>query len=311
LQSWNEARGGSNLGQSVEIEGREYKLLLDAGRFKGAPDNALAGHFWNDQLKPIVESELGPEEDGGSRAGGELKLKKSRIVVFHDTKDRLLSKRGFALRKRTFVADGVLVGEPEITLKFRTPDVLLAGGYHDATKRSHDTTLEEDIAPLQASQKGKAPVVSFPLVTYSRFSVSSEIHGDVTVATVGDLFSSFPVSRDSLEQGADSKLPLIPGPTIAEWVFQHANVRLGKSLQADFALSLWYFLEGSFNRRQWKLAEGGKMLPRIAEISFDFEIEDEPVRPATAARALKLFAAMQKALPVDTGETSKTVLALP
>ncbi len=299
------------------IEGREYKLLLDAGAFPGAPSDKTAKGFWKRRLKPLIDKTLDAKGDGATRAEGELRLKKKRIVVFLDTNKNLLARHGFALRKRTFIEDGRLTGVAEVTLKFRTPDLLLAAAYCEAAKkRDGATTLEEDIAPLQVS-RGKKPVAAAkPPSTYSRFSVSTKLLLDDPFKNLGAVFERFPMLKDGLGHDAakaNAALKIHTGPTICEWVYQHALVDLGEDLNAEFGFTLWYFLKGGLTRTRWRQIATGGSDPNVAEISFDFKTKDGRMNAASAGRARTLFIAMEepKRLPVNLQDTSKTALGRP
>lgn len=299
----------------IGIEGREYKLLLDPLRFAGAAPEKVAKRLWNKGLRPIIEQRLGPKDDGEARAEGELRLKKQRLVVFFDTKERHLARHGLALRKRTFVENGVTSGVPEVTLKFRTPDLLLAAEYcRQARRCAGDTKLEEDIAPLQVSRGERPAVVAKPASTYSRFSVSTSLELDAAFDTLADVLASFPMVEERVDRegglGAET-LRLRSGAVIREWVFQSATVDLGRALDAEFGFTLWHFAKSGPKRDAWKRAATVGLDPDIAEISFDFETRKGRMESAAAERASALFIAMQEALPINTSETSKTALALP
>ena len=303
---------------AIGIDGREYKLLLDPGRFAGPPSDEVARTFWNGQLKRIIEKRLAEKGSETSRAEGELALKKQRVVTFLDTKKGLLASHGFALRKRTAIEDGRPVGETEVTLKFRSPDFLVAAEHCRAARAnggSDDTKLEEDIGPLQVP-RGKKPVaVAEPRSIYSRFAVSTKIKIDDSIETVGDAFSRFGALQKSLSRngvGEDlGETRLHSGPTICEWVFQDAMVDLGGELDAEFGFTLWYFSEGGTLKNLYKRAMSGALDPGIAEISFDFETQAGRLDTEAAERATKLFIGMQEKLPVNTKEASKTALGLP
>jgi hypothetical protein len=299
----------------VGIEGREYKLLLDPDGFAGAPEK-VAARFWTRHLKPLIEGQLDGKDGGASRAEGELQLKKRRVVTFIDSKRGILDEHDFALRSRTLVENGRTKGTPEVTLKFRSPDLLLSAEYYRAAKaRPGDTTLEEDIAPLQVARGKKAVAVPDPPSTYSRFAVSTKRNLDGAFETLGDVFAKFEMAKQSLDRNAgrdaDGGVKLVPGPTILECVFQDAAVDLGAGLDAEFGFTLWYFPADSTKGDPWERAKSGKLIPGAAEISFDFETENGRMDADAAERARTLFVAMQEKLPVNRRGTSKTKLGLP
>lgn len=299
----------------VGLDGREYKLLLDAGRFSGAPSEKAARTFWSEHLKPIIDRHLDAKRSNQSRASGELhpNAQKQRSVAFLDTADGALAAGNFALRLRTRFMDGEAVGRPEVTLKFRTPDFLLAGEYlRMAKQQAGETTFEEDIAPLQVARKGKPVAAANPRSVYSRFSVSTKIKNfGGSFDSLGDILDRFGALKNSLGGKIGGRRKLVPGPTICEWVYDDAKVDLGEDLNADFAFTLWFLSRHRAKQDPWKRALSGRIDPSVAEVSFDFDTRQGRMDRAAAKRASKLFLAMQAKLHVDKTITSKTALGLP
>lgn len=305
---------GFPMGGPVEIEGREYKLLLEPSAFPGAASEKAAKEFWTASLKPLIDKTLGAKSDGGSRAEEEPKLAKQRVVLFLETGKQLLAERQFTIRARSLVKDGVPAPKAEITLKLRTPDVLLAADYCRTAKEANPKTkLEEDIAPLAIASQGVV-VVPAKRSTFSRFSVSTKVESDAALQSLADALRAFPMLRGGLAMGdrgplADD-LKLRAGPTICEWVFQKARVDLGP-VSAEFTLTLWYIFDEPLSPALWQRAASGSVNPSAAEISFDFDTPGGEMDPKAALRSAKLFAAMQADLPMNARETSKTALGLP
>jgi hypothetical protein len=301
----------------IGIDGREYKLLLDAIDFAGPSPEDAATAFWSDRLKPLIEETLDAKDGKASRAKGALKLKKQRVVSFLDTKDGLLACHGVAFRSRTFFKNGGLTGTPELTLKFRTPDLLRAAEYcRVANPHDGETALEEDIAPFQVAREGKRNALAKPRSTRSQFSVSTKRKLDATFERVSDILTRFGALADLLDGAGKADARLRAGPTICEWVFQHALVNLGKDidgkdLHAEFGFTLWDFLEEGAKRHPFEAAKSGRLKPRVAEISFDFKTKGGRMGADAAEGAVALFIAMQKTLGINRRETSKTLLGLP
>lgn len=306
--------------EAEPITGREYKLLLNPRKFDSAPSNALAAAFWARKLRPVITEGLDARSDGGSRAEGELKLnpEKQRVVRFFDTGDRLLNRNGFALRSRMPTQDGEPDGAAEVTLKFRTADLLLAAELAEKVRplTFDKKKFEEDVAPLQITTEegaGKKVVRTKSYRSYSRFSVSLYRQLD-RPKTLGDAFDGFQAFERELRAAEAGKVkgsaPLYSGPTICEWVFDAARVDLGK-VDADFGLTLWYFVKGGTHRNPCRRASSGELAPKVAEISFALDTKKGRVDADVSRRAMRLFTAMQEQLAVDRSATSKTVLALP
>jgi hypothetical protein len=307
------------MGKSVGIDGREYKLLLDQAGFLGKPFPEAARAFWHDRLKPLIDDTLDAKEGNRSRAEGALRLKKRRRVLFLDTKDGLLANRKIALRSRTLFQDGEFQDAPEVTLKFRTPDLLRAAEYcRIADEGNDETILEEDIAPFQVARANKPIAVAKPLSIRSQFSVSTKRGIETKLKTLGDVFGSFNALTSLFERpdaAADAKLRA--GPTIYEWVFQFAFVDLGayidgRDLNAGFGFTLWHFPKAGTKGHPFGERERtAEIKPRIAEISYDFKTKGGRMDARAAERALALFVAMHETLHVNRHDTSKTALALP
>ena len=279
--------------------------------FRRAPSNNAAD-LWQ-SLTKIIDTRLGKKSDT-SRAKGKLTPDKRRQVAFLDAGERLLDSLGLNLRLRSDLDDdGKAKGSPEITLKFRSPDILLTAEYRRIATAER-TILEEDIAPLQIKRSGKAMATPKPRSFYSRFAVSTKLDADVRFKTVKDLFEPFGWLQSWLGRSTTKKqvsMNLRSGPNICEWIFEDTSVDLGDGVEGEFTLTLWYLhRRGTFNR-VFKEAVSGKLEPRIAEISFDFKTPGGQMPAAAAERAATLFKAMQEELDVDRKETSKTRLGLP
>jgi hypothetical protein len=217
------------------------------------------------------------------------------------------------------VENGEPAGTAEVTLKFRTSDILLAAEVADRSRavKVKKRKFEEDVAPLQVGPRdGPAKKVTRTKshAAYSRFSVSLTLEFDDPLATLGVAFDRFGTLKRELEQAAGAQveddLRLSAGPSICEWVFENAAVDLGNRT-AEFGLTLWYFAEGSTPKSRWKRAASGNIAPEVAEISYSYDTIDGRVDASVSRRAMQLFKAMQAELAVDRRATSKTALALP
>lgn len=133
----------------ARLSKREYKLLLDPGPFQGPPSLSLAERFWTGQLRPVIDDALGARKSGKSRAKGTFSYREQRFVRFFDTSDLLLDEQGLALRTREELTCGGASGELGVTLKLRTPDLLLAREFATTADISKKDKFEEDIAVLQ------------------------------------------------------------------------------------------------------------------------------------------------------------------
>lgn len=301
------------MSNQISIEGREYKLLLDPKKFRGAPTNKAAAALWK-KLKEIIDDRL-DKKDGGTRAEGALKRGQPRHVAYLDTRERLLYERDFALRVRADLNDGKANGKPKATLKYRSPDVLLATDYRRIVT-ADEPLIEEDISPLQVARSGKPVAVADQRSLYSRFAISTERVTRAefqTIEQVVDKFNWLDSWLDRRTDGGYRDEKLHAGPTICEWVFEDASVWLGDGIRAKFTLTLWYLHKNAKVKSVYERALSGDLDPRIAEISFDFGVDAAKgarMDAEAAERAAALFIGMQE-LRMDKRETSKTKLGLP
>jgi len=300
----------------IEVDSREYKLMLAPTKFAGEEEKAKAvDRFWREALKPIVDKRLDAQDDGTPRSKKAFKPDgKERHVLFRDTKDCLLDHNGYAFRERVRVKNGDEDSSTrEVTLKFRTPDLFLAS--ETALKGSSDeadTKFEEDIAPVIASafdqSTGTSRVVVQPRSMRSLFSVSTKesVGAHDRFDVLEHIMLAYPDLQSNLRKAGVSNdvasSNLVAGMAIRELVFEGAKVDLGRDTDAEFALTLWYPKNGRTSPE-----------PFTAEISFKYETESGRVSEAVARRALKLFQAMQEGLGdwLSLEHATKTSLALP
>lgn len=291
-----------------ELDAREYKLLLNPGRFLEAPPQSVADIFWDEHLKPLIRR-LGPKNGNEPRHSGRFDKSAERIVRFWDTPNCELTRADLALRERLPVEDEASAGaRPKITLKLRTPDLFVVAATDlPGSGRKFSTTFEEDIAPLEVDdpKPGKrSVVVPAKRSIRSRFarSTTQKVEWPTSSQTLADLSLMFPTVLDIIAgSGARpiGETALISGPTIRELVYEGASVRLNAEIVGEFALTLWFF--GSDHVR-----------PTVAEISFKCTTVRGDMPGRAARRALDLFIGMQELGGwVNTEHSSKTSLALP
>ncbi|MFA1623292.1 hypothetical protein ACDY96_10770 [Rhizobium mongolense] len=282
-----------------KLDGREYKLLLNADRFSNDPSGTV-DRFWSRAMIPLIDKQR-DEEDGKPRPDGGFDREPERRVRYWDTNDCFLTRADLTLRERQEAAKPA-----EITLKYRMPDqFVVADCLLDAGGPDLKGSFEEDIAPLEVDNPsdGERPVAIAPSRSIrSRFALS--ITRDAIWSepvTLADIAHLVPSLRDHLLASGQPLNPhsrLIPGPSIADRVFKGAAVHLGANVTGKFALTLWFFDAAP---------------PKVAEISFKCETKNGEMPGKAARRALKLFIGMQTELGdwVSADFSSKTALALP
>ena len=96
-----------------KVRSREYKIMLEADRFKGAELDLIetAERFWTEFRREIDDLVL-------ATSGNLSDVRKRRSVSFYDTRARRLRSNDYVLRERSDLE----TGKREVTLKFRHPD---------------------------------------------------------------------------------------------------------------------------------------------------------------------------------------------
>jgi hypothetical protein len=292
-------------GAELAPNSREYKLMLEPKKFSANDPAKAVAVLWEQTLKQAIAQSLGPREQGGPRHKGAFKEGKQRRIVFRDTGDCVLTRHGYTLRERTKLEDGQPVAKSrEATLKFRIADNIIAASAHSGEA---DDKFEEDIAPLLRAG-GKGTGFARPPSMRSMFSVSMDRDPKAAnqLLTFADASAIYPDLQERLAaMGAarvsgDAKLKA--GAIFHEVVFEGAEVDIGKDLEAEIDVSLWY-ADGTF----------GSKPPRLAELSFKYKVKDAGKPAAPARRAFKLFTALQTRLGdwASPEADTKTSAALP
>lgn len=281
------------------IDSREYKLLLKPGIVDCEPEIDAANAVWRKHFEKVVEGVLG---EGAIHASKSAFTKtRKRKVLFWDTPDGDLAMRNYSLRERSERGS-----PPELTLKFRTPDLFVASATRLPSTGKTGTTFEEDIAPLavRSSKGSSSPSVTLPdnVSTRSRFARSAEVETRHP-ATFGELEELFPTLGKNLLDGGAAAVPhhateLISGSRVREFAFKGITADLGHGYELDFTLSVWIFENDP---------------PNVVEISYKCDADGGQMKRAAAQKSMDLFLRIQKKLQkfIEMDETSKTARALP
>jgi hypothetical protein len=289
--------------KGIELDSREYKLMLEPDRFAGdAPEEAIED-FISDQLGPAIRTSFGDDAADELAAKG-VDLEKRRSVLFRDTQGCMLNSNGFALRERVDLdEDGSRASDPEVTLKFRSPDLFLVTAMRlDAQAEEAETKLEEDIGPLSLTKGPDDRVVSMPRSTRSQFSrsTSQTVDPGALPQTLEEVDRLYPTFGDDLRFVAgevDLRAALTPGPEYRELVYRSSKLDLTGHTKTEFSLTIWY--QGAGNRTE----------PALAEVSFSYDTDHGEVPPETAQRARELLLAMQDLEWARADAPTKTALA--
>jgi hypothetical protein len=302
-------------GKGVKLDSREYKLMLDPGKFAGTQSAETINKFWESQLQPVIRRHLDADENEKPRFKKEFESGEARVVRFWDVDACSLDRNGYALRERVVILNGQEdASTRELTLKLRSPDLFVAADTpFDGASHEAETKLEEDIVPvivgLNPGSRDTAVVVE-PQSMRSMFSRSTKqpLAANANVIRLKDVFELYPGLKDNLDKvSKDAPSPqakLESGKKIRELVFEGAKVDLGEDRDAKFAISLWYW-DGQPKTRP----------PVVAEISFKYKTDKGEVAWEVARRALALFTGLQKDLKIsgwaNPERASKTSVGLP
>jgi len=291
--------------KGIEIDSREYKLMLEPEHFSGAAPEDAVSRFVRDQLEPALRRSFG-DEAADELAEKGLEVDERRRVRFWDTDTCLLTETGFALRERVDLEeDGRPASEPEITLKFRSADLFLAantelearGGAKDV-----ESKLEEDVGALAVRAASGDAIVAVPRSSRSQFSRSTTQTIDRDAApralmAVDDLYPKFDNDLRLLAGASDLSAALTPGLDYHELVYESAMIDLEEDTKTRFALTIWY--EGAANRDR----------PALAEISFSYDTDNGEVSAEVAKRSREMLLLMQDLDWANPALPTKTALA--
>lgn len=269
---------------NLPITSREYKLFLNADRFK---ERTAGVEIFFKLIEFIVKKE------GGKITDDERKEER-RFTSFLDTTDLALHRRGFALRVREELSPKTGF---QVDLKYRASDRCLSAeqDLSVAPSEKSEPKFEEDILP--------------PFV--SKFSHSAKIEPDKLpelhlVKQAAALFIGLQMP------GLDQNAPLV---TVNDFKASEVVVKLCKfqfvgKKEVEAGLTFWYLddseseypllAEFSFSYKAIKQTEEEKK----AGILENFQIE-------TVEGAGRVFSAIQKQAGwLDTRGTTKTAFAI-
>ena len=288
--------------KGIELNSREYKLMLEPAHFAGGAAQEAVDEFLRDEMvRAIKESFGGDAADELAREG--VDLEKHRSVRFLDTQGCALNGNGFALRERVDLDDNDRpASKPEITLKFRSSDLFLAADMQlKAKAEGAESKFEEDIGPLSLTNAGERFVAS-PRSARSRFSrsTSQTVKQSDLPQTLEDIDKLYPTFSEDLQLVADEidlQAALKSGPEYRELVYRSSRRDVTKDTKAKFALTIWY--EGVDDQNR----------PALAEISFSYDTDHGVVPAEAAQRARRLLLVMQDLDWAKPDAPTKTALA--
>ena len=207
---------------SDSVQYREYKLILRPDRF--------TSHDALHEFAKLVRGAAKKEDVGVARAAGpdECLL---REIVFYDTPHFDLYESAFIFRQRVKHHDGWPVGDSELTLKFRHPELDEAAKIDVRPATEHDFRIKfkEEVLPQKGHAAGMRSLFSHNVVlTLPPASLEKDV---VRAAQV------FPVLRQLLARSGP--LEIVQRARITEVLEEVGVLDFGHDLTAKATVALW------------------------------------------------------------------------
>jgi hypothetical protein len=250
---------------SDTVHYREYKLILRPDRFT-SPEGLH-------EFCKLVRSAAKKEEVGVARPqpGGENLL---REIVFYDTPTFDLYERAFILRQRAQHRDGWPVGDSELTLKFRHPelDEAAAIDVRPATEHEFRIKFKEEVLPPKGRAGGMRSLYSHNVVlTLPPENLQKDVERAARV---------FPTLRTLLARA--KPLEVVQRARITEVLDEVGVLDFGHGLTAKATVALW------------RTGVVGPSL--VGELAYQCKFErDEDVHVKARKRADALYTRLQDA----------------
>ena len=199
-----------------------------------------------------------------------------REITFGDTPDMRLYGHAFILRRRIRYVDGFPVGDPEITLKFRHPDVQQAAA--------------TDVRPnIEGAYRIKFKAEALPLkdqiggfrILYSHTCVFglSQMH-DPNKTSMATLARVFPALAALKKSGAET-IGLVNKAIVEEVLLDLGELDFGKGVLAKSNVALW--------------RTRGEHMPLVGEFSYQAKFErGEDVGNKVRKRCQQFFITLQQ-----------------
>ena len=207
---------------SDSVQYREYKLILRPDRFT-SPEGLH-------EFGKLVRSAAKKEGVGVARtqAAGENLL---REIVFYDTPAFDLYEGAFILRQRAQHRDGWPVGDSELTLKFRHPELDAAAkiDVRPATEHAFRIKFKEEVLPPTGRAAGMRSLYSHNVVlTLPPDHLQKDVERAARV---------FPTLRDLLARA--KPLEVVQRARITEVLDEVGVLDFGHGLTAKATVALW------------------------------------------------------------------------
>jgi hypothetical protein len=252
-----------------QVQYLESKIILKPDRF------ASADGFW--EFAKIVRRTARKTGVGFSSKGFEHDRPQIREVVFLDTADFRLYNNAFILRRRIPFQDGFPVGDPEVVLKFRHPDI--------------QKSAKIDVCPrIDGAFRIKFKAEALPLKDQTgslRMLYSHNVEFPLSHVHEGNRTSRETLTRvwpvlGRILRSRREKLELV-NHTIVEEVLQDiAILDFGKGIEAKANVALW--------------RSRGDHAPLVGEFAFQIKFKKrQDLSRKAMKRAEQFFVTLQEA----------------
>jgi hypothetical protein len=248
------------------ITGREYKLMLRAASFCGGADRRrkVVEECWQSLCRSARIVDVAA--NGALKPGN---ARKQRLVRFYDTDEQALYRRaGFIFRLRRRIGSA---GPWDATLKSRNGDWVRAAAQALEAKSAGKAKFEEDVKTRPAAD-------GFQFVPL--FSRSADTTFDRAPTTVGECLASYKELGASAFPDSSVDLALVRGFEAREAVFDGAELRLSREVDAGCAIILW------------SRSDGDPEQTVAAEFSLRYDFKAKGRSAKVADRAWSVFAAL-------------------
>lgn len=240
-----------------DITSREYKLLLDPGKFTYSSESSTVSSYYSaaqSQIQTAINRSV----------SGALAYDRTRLIRFYDSPGScLLNSKGYIFRER------VENGSSEVTLKYRGYDRYIADFENlSGSQPSAVTKLEEDVT----SKTGQPFVVAISHATTEPNTRTLNDFQDVNV--------HFPGFAASYAIPNSTPLTLVSNFTATERQYSGPVIDLGE-FDAELVLTLWYHGTPTSSSK-----------PVVAEVSFKYADPAADYTKPVVNRAATAFAAL-------------------
>lgn len=219
------------------VTSREYKLMLNADRFKDREQGSEA--FWS-----LVDFLV--DKQGGKPEKYKKVKKKKRRTWYADTAGLALRRHGFVLRLREEEGE---VKKYKITLKCRASDRYVSASQDVSSSEEGKTKFEEDIMP--------------PFTSKFAHSTAVRTNELPSLGEMDKAVALFPGLK-ALEIPGNTPIETVNSFTAYEIALWIGKIYFGEGPKIKACLTFWYLL-GEEDE-----------LPLVAEFSFDYDVLKRP-----------------------------------